>query len=471
MKGDIIYEKQDYRDSLNERIDRAIEAERRRSIPLDLSCEEVNGQWGIRMILDGESLLVSPCDLTSSVYTDGEYQMLSWQEQEKERYLSVEVRREPYGYTWRVIHSNEMTFREELRFMADDYVAKAREMTSLLLQKVKEGGKPAYHDYYDKKEGIRLCNAQLLVTCTLPSFYTPSTNGLNIEGFRFSPISHGDGEHYSIGIGERIYNTWFSHLEGDLELVRHQLETITMDDHAEVILPFDMERTIVKLEKCSLVDVVTQGDEGTRYSYRHCMKVTIVSNWHAHMPTLVGYCEEKEAVRTFYEGLLRLALDHPAEEGHGWHYCVPKRLVAYNMIKSALIEDWLEGKAKKDNNVSLRQRSVRHILTVCPDYQQYCHDEEGVAYDFIDGYLDGVYGVGHRPVSVNGLQKWQKEIEPIVIDSETGHPVEKDWQEYHDRGIRLARVLRGALSADYDLWYEAPFEDKSGIVPEPILIT
>ena len=34
----------------------------------------------------------------------------------------------------------------------------------------------------------------------------------------------------------------------------------------------------------------------------------------------------------------------------------------------------------------------------------------------------------------------------------------------------LARRLRELLPNDYELWYEAPFEDKSGIIPHSKLI-
>ena len=59
---------------------------------------------------------------------------------------------------------------------------------------------------------------------------------------------------------------------------------------------------------------------------------------------------------------------------------------------------------------------------------------------------------------------------PIIIKSETGESYEKDWQDYHRRGLELAKQLREMLSPDFDLWYQAPYEDKSGIIPKPILI-
>ena len=71
---------------------------------------------------------------------------------------------------------------------------------------------------------------------------------------------------------------------------------------------------------------------------------------------------------------------------------------------------------------------------------------------------------------MDDLEKWHQEIRPIIIASETKRDYEKDWDEYHSRGLKLAQQLRKKLSTDFDLWYEAPFEDKSGNIPNAMLI-
>ena len=71
---------------------------------------------------------------------------------------------------------------------------------------------------------------------------------------------------------------------------------------------------------------------------------------------------------------------------------------------------------------------------------------------------------------MNELLEWHKEIEPIVIASETGSEYKKDWADYHKRGLELAKQLREKLSTDFDLWYTAPWEDKSGTIKRPRLI-
>ena len=66
--------------------------------------------------------------------------------------------------------------------------------------------------------------------------------------------------------------------------------------------------------------------------------------------------------------------------------------------------------------------------------------------------------------------EWAREVSPIVVSAGVGEPYEKDWADYHKRGLELAHRLRNILSDDFDLWYSAPFEDKSGTIPKPILI-
>ena len=55
-----------------------------------------------------------------------------------------------------------------------------------------------------------------------------------------------------------------------------------------------------------------------------------------------GYCDRKEAVKTFYEGLLRLANCHPDTPNKCIIDHEPTRLIAYNKFKSPIIENYLK---------------------------------------------------------------------------------------------------------------------------------
>lgn len=131
--------------------------------------------------------------------------------------------------------------------------------------------------------------------------------------------------------------------------------------------------------------------------------------------------------------------------------------------KQSLIDD---DNKPADDEYCIRQVHVKHILRINPDYDVIMWDEEGVALED----TEELYDKQGNPIDMLELKKWQMEINSIVVDSETGHPYEKDWADYHRRGLELAHQLREKLSADFDLWYEAPFEDKSGTIPKSIHI-
>ena len=107
----------------------------------------------------------------------------------------------------------------------------------------------------------------------------------------------------------------------------------------------------------------------------------------------------------------------------------------------------------------------KQIIRICPDYNYYLWDSDDVAIDLID-LLDN----DGRPIIMPELDEWAKENRSIIVASETGYPYEKDWEDYHKRGLSLAHHLRGLLPCNYELWYEAPFEDKSGIIPQSLKI-
>lgn len=108
---------------------------------------------------------------------------------------------------------------------------------------------------------------------------------------------------------------------------------------------------------------------------------------------------------------------------------------------------------------------MKERILICPDFDFYLLDHEDIAIG-----LDELKDRGGKTIAMPELDAWANEMSPIVIASETDQPYYKDWEDFHKRGLALARQLRRRLSSDYDLWYEAPYEDKSGIVPKPIKI-
>ena len=63
-------------------------------------------------------------------------------------------------------------------------------------------------------------------------------------------------------------------------------------------------------------------------------------------------------------------------------------------------------------------------------------------------------------------QRWA--LEGCAFETTTKDNFE--WEDWHKRGIELAKQLRAKLPKSCDLWYDAPFEDKSGTIKERFLV-
>ena len=117
----------------------------------------------------------------------------------------------------------------------------------------------------------------------------------------------------------------------------------------------------------------------------------------------------------------------------------------------------------------------KHTIVICPDYDEWGHSlsEDVPPFSIApDGRIDNEesYDQDGNPIIMPELYEWQKEIEPIVVAFSVGEPYDKDWDDYHQRGLDIAHKLRKILSPDFELWYEAPSEDKSGTISSRTLI-
>lgn len=292
-----------------------------------------------------------------------------------------------------------------------------------------------------------------------------------MEEFVFDVIPDNNGEELTMGISDRVYAPGFTHWDGDLERIRHQLESYTYayDDEAKVQINFDLSETIVTMEDKRFVDEIKEDGKHAFYKYKTYTIVSISPNEFIHRPIFKGYCDPDQFLRTFYTGWLLLALDHPDEA----EYEIPDKINAYNMIKSPLIEDHLAGRYldRSETHYSIRQVEVKHVITISPDVGQLFYDERGMAYQADrEGVLELVYDREGKPIRMEDFVAWNHEIDPIVGAFMREQPYSMDWEEYHRRGIRLAEELRKVLSPDFDLWYTAPYEDTSGTIKRPILV-
>jgi hypothetical protein len=383
-------------------------------------------------------------------------------EKKPEGYYKVAINKWNSCFSWRFYHTHSQKMMQ-MQFTYEDYLEKiqncVRELYISCLNNL-----PIAYKKYVTLENVKMCRRQLLVPGVKPSHYRLMTKDVVQEEFVFIPDKK-DLEGYTIGIGNRTYHTFFTHWDSDMEQVRYQLESYIYSRGAEVKLNFDEDETIIKIRHVSVLDKITKVGDGYGYQYKDYDLVEIIPNFFVKMPIIKGYCKEKQVIGQLYEGLLDIARKHPADGEEDSYDDTPSREVAYNRYKSPILESYLKGIQREQNTYMVRQTIVKHIVRICPDYNEYLWDEDGVAIE-----QEELYDNEGRPIQMPELDAWAHEISPIVVVSETGHPYEKDWPDFHKRGIKLAHQLRECLSPDFDLWYEAPFEDKSGIIPRKKLI-
>ena len=308
-----------------------------------------------------------------------------------------------------------------------------------------------------------MCMAQFKIKASFPSYYTLMTKDIRPEKFIFKPS---DTERYMIGIGDRKYSTFLTVWDNDYERIRYQLEGFVYKQEAKLELSFDLSDTVIKLKQESILDEVKESGEGHSFSYKDYVHVEIQPNTFVKMPVIRGYCDVHDTIETLYTGFLQMALEHPEEpvpyvSETGW-------LAAYNQFKSPIIERFLDKGRKKDRtSYETRQVHIKDVLTMQPDYDYFLSSRKRYGGDWDHEYLEELCG---KPVQIDGLKEWCEEIVPVVIEGAVGRDYPMDWKEYHQRGLELAKKLREVLPREYDLWYEAPVEDKSGTFARPRLI-
>lgn len=464
----IIFEKKDVREAWNQKVLDCVAESEKNCTPFPIGFYQHEGVWGIWFQSGDEFLLVNPIELVSSVFADDEYYLLEYYNMEHDGqkpkgHYYVIVRREDHAYHWKISHS-ELAFSESRSYTLNEYQNNTNNAINALYQAWIKNEPVAYDEKSDVTlEALEMCKKQMGIKAVLPSNYVLMNASVQEEEFHFHPVDDKWKEDYSIGIGNREYETILTDWDNDLERIRHQLETYVYERKAELKLSFDMSDTVVIFKKESALDQINETKDGYGYKYKDYALVEVRPNEFVNKPVLKGYCNEKEAIRTMYEGLLLHAMRLPLEKKQ--QYDNPPRMIAYNKIKSPLIEAFLKGERFTDDAYSIRQVHVEHVLTICPDYSQLYTDEEGLS-----GSLDILYNKEGKPIQMDELVKWQWEINPIVIASATGDDYSKDWADYHKRGWALSKQLRERLSTDFDLWYDCPWEDKSGTVKKKHLV-
>ena len=455
-----IWSKDGYIEKENQEARNMIAAEEATCREFPISCRERDGVWGIWFGLGDILILIDPIDLVNSIYEDGTYYILDiYVEEGKEKpegHYRVDISKWNSCFSWRIYHTNSHKMIP-MQFTYEDYLGKIKTSMRELYRAYLCCKPMAYKKNDVEIASVMMCHRQLMVRGVLPSHYRMMTEDVVQEEFVFVP----DQEHlegYTIGIGDRTFHTWFTHWDSDMETVREQMESF-IHQKAEIILNFDCDETIIKLRHVSVLDEITKAGDGHGYKYKDFDMVEIIPNGFVKMPIIKGYCKVNEALRCLYEGLLDIAMRHPVDGKESSYDDTPSTLVAYNRYKSPLIESYLRGQEYQPNTYKIRQVIVKDFIRIDPDYDAFLWDSEGASIG-----LDELYDKNGNTIQMPELDAWAQEMASIIVESETGHPYEKDWADYHSRGITLAHQLREQLSTDFDLWYEAPYEDISGTI-------
>lgn len=452
---EVIWEDNKLREKENQKVLDEINAYEKVCEQMPIACYEINGWWGIWSEMGNVLQLVNPQYLVSSIYKDDIYYLFDTPREDAiidtpSGNFYVDIRLHHHVFEWQIYNSS-LAEKIMLSFTFDEYLDRIYNCMYRLLQVWREDKPIAYDSFYAELNAVEMCWKQIMNPCTLPTHYMRLAEDIRVEQFTF----HFDNkdERYTIGIGNREFQSFLTDWDMSYEKIRYELEGIAFSEKAEVRLTFDMCDTVVTMKKVNVVEEVNSGDKGVGYKYKLLLSVMIEPNEFVHMTILKGYCDMKETVRTFYEGLLKKA--------------VSPRLIEYNKIKSPIIEAFLrEETMDQDDSYFQRQVHVKHVLRIDPDYDVIGFDEEDVAW----GDLEDIYDQQGRLIELPDLVEWAQEMHPIVVASETSEPYEKDWADYHRRGLELAQQLRRMASTDFDIWYEAPFEDESGTIPRRMLI-
>lgn len=432
-------------------------------------CREVeDGKWAVGLSLDDTFLLIDPLALVNSIYRDECVLYLS--DVNKAGSFKVECIRQQFCYEWVLSHT-QLEIAGRCFYTYSEYQSTITDAVNNLYSIVKRCAASAYDDRNVNEKNLELCHLQLGAKWVLPSsdrsFGKPKSSEIVVEEFQFYPTKGVERCH--IGIGNRGFDYAITDWDNDYDSIRHQLECFCYGHDTIIHLHYDTTDWWIKLQHRSILKSVDQLYGGLKFDYDYPVLVSIITNEIGRSPILTGYCEKKKAIRSLYEGLLQMALSYPPQADDLFDVgCI----LVYNKIKSPIIENWINGTNLDLVAPKRRQTIIDAVWIINPDFDV-CVEEitdTRIPFDVNNDTFTDIDSFKGEAFTVSGFSSWANEIRDVVIASETGKDYNFDWEDYHKRGLILAQKLRTKLPDYIDLWYEAPFEDKSEIIPHPILI-
>ena len=442
------------------------------------------GKYAIKLMIRGVEYIVKPYQIFNSIYSKKGYFLLYLNEDDycnNKATLRADTEIKGDGVNW-IISTVEGPLDRLPAFDVLNYINNIEDVLDGLLTVINDGKPILYNDnrnfYYKYNlhcevngmcQQIRNTKEMLLQTPF------PSLCNVNIDELSFRFIEdYSCDTAYEITLGERKFLSSLSDWSNEFEHIRYMLEAICYERKAEVKICFeDAPATIILAEREVRTHDNTYSDED---EYK-IMEVTVTPDSFVKGPILYGYCRRDKVVNALYQGLLKLAMRHskwfanePESSIISWD---KYKMVIYNKLKSPLIEDYINKIGVEEYSFRNRQREIKRIFTIDPDFDIIILDEEGCAYycesdDTLELCIDE--NENYITVNIPGIYQWQKEFESATDFAKTKTKDDFDWGGWHKRGMELAKQLREKLPLSCDLWYSAPYEDKSGIIKGRILV-
>lgn len=441
------------------------------------------GVYAIRVIVKNVEYIVEPYQIFNTIYSRKRYFLLYLNDEEycaNKATLRVDTEIKDDNVCWR-ISSADKPYGSYNIFAKSNYVGDIENVLGELLEKIKNGEPVLYNNkrnhYYKynlQSEVSGMCE-QIKNTKQMLLLHFPRYRNVNVEEFTFRFIEeYSCDTDYEITLGNRKFRSALSDWSNELEHIRYMIEGLAYNGHAEIKICFEDEPTTIFFSES---DVRTDDNTFSQNDRYKILKVAVFPNNFVKGPILYGYCRREQAVKALYQGLLKLAMRYSKWVDREQEYKSLRwseyKFVIYNKLKSPIIEDYINKIGVEEYSFRNRQWEIKRIFTINSDcVRTMLFDDEGCAYPCDEDTLELCVDKEGNYVTVNvpGIYQWQQEFECATDFAETTTKDGFDWDCWHKRGTELAKQLRAKLPKSCDLWYDVPFEDKSGTIKERFLV-
>lgn len=441
------------------------------------------GVYAIRVIVKDVEYIVEPYQIFNTIYCKKRYFLLYLNEEDycgNKATLRADTEFKDDNVFWHISSVDKPNCGFNT-FAMSGYVNDIENVLEELLEIINSGGQVLYNNkrnhYYKynlQSEVSGMCE-QIRCTKQMLLLHFPQYRNVNIEEFSFGFIEeYSCDTDYEITLGNRKHRSALSDWSNELEHIRYMIEGLVYSRQAEIKICFeDAPTRIIFSENFVRTDDNTYSNE-KKYDI---LTVTVVPDSFVKGPILHGYCRREQAVKALYQGLLKLAMRYSS-----WFDQYPEntvttwdeyKFVIYNKLKSPIIEDYINNIGVEEYSFRSRQWEIKRIFTIVPDcISMLLLDDEGCSYSCDEDTLELCIDNDENYITINipGIEQWQQEFEYATDFVKTTRKEGFDWTGWHKRGIELAKQLRAKLPKCCDLWYDAPFEDKSGTIKEKFLV-